>query len=232
MDNNVFTNNGDLENNSKGIINAYAGHCFGLYVDDECVAVFRVEPYEQYDTVFTLTPPPPQLICAVKGTNDPSISKEVVKQLKYMRTNDPNYFWDCYTWRQMTPEDQAQWALLGWTMPQWDGLVPDTPNTDTDWNDLTDAQRQAAQSLGFTKKTWNSPRPGDAYKSGNPNDYYSRYNWDDFDVRICQLWEELGMTKVMWTANQNIDKSWSELTADQQNAATQLGYMQQTWDTD
>jgi hypothetical protein len=60
--------------------------------------------------------------------------------------------WDD-TWRHLPDKDQKAWTVLGWTQEMWD--AGETEPEPLDWDELSDAQKEAAISLGYNEETWN-----------------------------------------------------------------------------
>ncbi|NJR68622.1 MAG: hypothetical protein HC771_08085 [Synechococcales cyanobacterium CRU_2_2] len=68
---------------------------------------------------------------------------------------DPGAVWDELSWVEMNSSEQGQWAVLGWDADSWEEET-DPPNSDDQaWEDLTPAERTAAEKLGYTELLWN-----------------------------------------------------------------------------
>jgi len=210
---------------------SYKGHCFGIFVDNACVAVFCMDPYLDFPVTYTLDPYPQELIKAIKLSDDTALSNDVIQKIIAARTSDPNYYWSQFSWNDINSQDQTQWAALGYTQAFWDNAKAGVLNTDSlSWDKLSVPQQKAVEYLGFNASTWNSPSSGDALQSGDPNSYYEKYGWSDLGTEVARLWGLLGMTAAMWETHKEVEKTWSELSTIQQKAAFYLGYRQPTWD--
>ena len=64
-------------------------------------------------------------------------------------------------WMQMSDEQRALWAALGWTEHAWngDGYLPVPESTFKDFDQLTASEQAAARDLGYTAATWDSDEP-------------------------------------------------------------------------
>ncbi len=63
--------------------------------------------------------------------------------------------WDNMDWTDLSLDQQSQWGTLGWDRQSWDANTP-PPSDSKSWEALSDAERNAAQALGFTEATWNA----------------------------------------------------------------------------
>lgn len=64
--------------------------------------------------------------------------------------------WYTLSWAQMTADEQAEWAKLGWNVSNWGSADPALmpPSAIATWSDLTFAERRAARQLGFDDNSW------------------------------------------------------------------------------
>lgn len=63
--------------------------------------------------------------------------------------------WEQLSWADMSSEEQAQWAVLGWQQDRWDRN--DAPaSADKEWSELTPQEQGAAMALGFSENLWNA----------------------------------------------------------------------------
>eukprot|EP01048_Picozoa_sp_COSAG05_P015816 COSAG05_NODE_1953_length_3792_cov_3.706201_1_plen_1236_part_10 len=58
------------------------------------------------------------------------------------------------TWSELDNDARLHWETLGWTALSWGGKEPAPVTEEMGWGQLSDAQRQAASSLGFSKVVW------------------------------------------------------------------------------
>ena len=62
---------------------------------------------------------------------------------------------------------------------------------------------------------------------------WEKYEWDRIPNQFKEHWMVMGWDEAMWNAGGKAstdNMSWSELSKDQQNSATALGYTQDRWD--
>ena len=78
-----------------------------------------------------------------KGMPDPNM----------VRTDDLN-LWEEAGWTDLTAAEQALWMELGWDEASWEGEAKKPESEDLYWNQLSDAERMAAEKLGYTKESW------------------------------------------------------------------------------
>jgi hypothetical protein len=62
-------------------------------------------------------------------------------------------FWENVDWDQMTPLEQREWSLLGWSATLWENGGSSSADR-SDWADLTPEQRAAAKALGYGSVSW------------------------------------------------------------------------------
>ncbi len=80
------------------------------------------------------------------------------------------------------------------------------------------------------------PSVVDAIKSGDVNEYWNSFQWDDFNPYIQNLWTVLGWNVYNWEASesaypQSYHKPWHDLTPEEQKAAKALGYNEANWNS-
>lgn len=69
--------------------------------------------------------------------------------------------------------------------------------------------------------------------NGNPH-IWEQLAWDDMSGTEQALWTALGWQAARWDSNDapaSADKEWSDLTAQEQNAARGLGFTEQLWNS-
>ena len=78
--------------------------------------------------------------------------------------------------------------------------------------------------LGYDKIEWNAEL---SHTIGMYDDYY----WKDLPFDIQQAWAVLGYTETKWNFDLPVAlPSWAGLSVPQRDAATELGYDQESWD--
>lgn len=118
--------------------------------------------------------------------------------------------WD--EWTDLPEENQHSWAMLGWNADNWatgegveaEGLA---------WGQLSQEQREAAEHLGFSQDTWD--------------------DWSDLLDEKQALWGQLGWNADNWASGAGVaaeDLNWQSLSTQQREAASALGFSQDTWD--
>lgn len=69
---------------------------------------------------------------------------------------------------------------------------------------------------------------------GDVEEFWSTQPWNDLKYSECRLFGILGCDEENWEGSTEQPESktatWDELTTEEQDAATQLGYDQETWD--
>lgn len=83
-------------------------------------------------------------------TDDAKLSDDTVR----VPPADPTEFWDAQGWTDMTKAEQALWGELGWTEDAWNEEAKPPASEDKYWNQLSDAERKAAEALAYTKESW------------------------------------------------------------------------------
>ncbi len=75
------------------------------------------------------------------------------------------------SWGALPPDERAAWAVLGWSADSWDGSRHGPVTALQQWDELTPAQRGAAQhGLGYTEDLWNAERDASAVVIRVPSD--------------------------------------------------------------
>lgn len=156
--------------------------------------------------------------------------------------------WDCwqnhytdYGWGELEQYGDVQqyYRTLGWTNELWnqspDLKTPQAPVSEvTEWNKLTNAEREAAESLCFFEETWNTLSLEEWDCAANN---YEGYDWDELaDEGVQVYYKALGWTKESWEGDkaswpETEGKWWDELNQSQRLAARQICYTQVNWDT-
>jgi hypothetical protein len=54
----------------------------------------------------------------------------------------------------MNEDEQEIWAALGWDADSWEEETAPPSSNDEYWEDLTDAERDAATTLGYSQAYW------------------------------------------------------------------------------
>lgn len=122
------------------------------------------------------------------------------------------------------------------------------------WDDMPEAAHQAAQTWGYDKETWDAdaavPYQTKAFTDCsaaekqaamflNMSPMAAKLNvwWEDLEDAVTQKHAmTLGWTPELWDADYELEdleieqKYWSELNAQQQEAAAYFGYTKATWD--
>jgi hypothetical protein len=121
------------------------------------------------------------------------------------------------------------------------------------WDDMPEAAHKAAQTLGYTKETWDADATVPYQDKGfaecsaaekqaamflNMSPIAAKLNvwWDDLDATTQKHAGTLGWTNQLWDEDYEIEdleiehQYWSDLNAQQQEAAAYFGYTKATWD--
>ena len=139
--------------------------------------------------------------------------------------------------------------FLGFTRSIWDndGKVP---LESKEWADLTEAQQNAACTLGYTKEKWGgdsessersipeninvmSVIPEDKEVTVSEVVNYDNYDFKDLPDEVKEAARYLGYTSSIWDDDGTIpiyNNDWDDLTIEEQNAARVLGYSRDKWD--
>lgn len=110
-------------------------------------------------------------------------------------------------WSALSSAEQAAAATLGYTQESWDdssggdtkassgGIKPESMKrdgpTDADWDDLTEEQRKAAQTLGYNKKKWDKGKKVPADDE----------DWAELKYAQQEAAKTLGYTQASWDAD-------------------------------
>lgn len=75
--------------------------------------------------------------------------------------NDPETYYYGVDYADLTAEEKALWAKLGWDEGAWSADTPEAyPETEwSKWTGLSNLQQDALRSLGYDQKTWDRNRP-------------------------------------------------------------------------
>jgi len=120
-------------------------------------------------------------------------------------------FYRDYDWDELSTEAKDAASKFGYTTAtQWNNEI----EFDTDWDDLNDELRAAATLLGYTKDTWCLDEGGTDAPSDEETDEPSTSSPTE-----------------PATATDMSDEDWIDLPNNIKNAAIQLGYNQEMWDT-
>ena len=128
------------------------------------------------------------------------------------------------------------------------------------WNQLSDTAFKASINLAYTGFTWNTPgsakleqlawvtlgeqNQGFAKTIGFNQEvwdcysnHYDGYTWSELQaISVDQYWAALGWDQSNWESNSSavqpasVNASWADLTSAEQKAASELCYIQETWD--
>lgn len=121
------------------------------------------------------------------------------------------------------------------------------------WDDMPEAAHKAAQTLGYTKESWDADETMPYQDKGfaecsaaekqaamflNMSPIAAKLNvwWEDLDATTQKHAVTLGWSDPLWDEDYEIEdleieqKYWSDLNAQQQEAAAYFGYTKATWD--
>lgn len=115
-------------------------------------------------------------------------------------------------------------GVLGYTEDSWNS--PGTADIEAiAFFDLSAVQKAAAAKLGFTESDWDCDQ-----------NHFGGYTWPGLEkYGLATHWEALGYNREIWEgladppATSNL--TWAELDETQQDAAEELCYSEETWDT-
>lgn len=158
-------------------------------------------------------------------------------------------------WKELTEFQQEAAKRLGYTRQLWDdddddddsesnsssssnknetvpGLVLDQ-HEDSDWNELPQWVREAAEGIGYTKKLWN--------KHKEPA--ICEMDWEELTCYQQEAAKRLGYTKQTWdddeedsnnvlVLDRHEDYDWNELPEWVREAAEGIGYTKKIWNRD
>eukprot|EP00573_Skeletonema_grethae_P001225 CAMPEP_0201685498 /NCGR_PEP_ID=MMETSP0578-20130828/235_1 /ASSEMBLY_ACC=CAM_ASM_000663 /TAXON_ID=267565 /ORGANISM="Skeletonema grethea, Strain CCMP 1804" /LENGTH=387 /DNA_ID=CAMNT_0048169401 /DNA_START=67 /DNA_END=1230 /DNA_ORIENTATION=- len=100
--------------------------------------------------------------------------------------------WDCFIdhyssayWAELVANNKAsQYMRLGWSQESWEGEGTHPSTEGKWWDQLSDDEKRAANSLCYFKMNWDNV-------DMNPNDSYFPYNFPEFRYRP---WDELSLS--------------------------------------
>jgi len=136
------------------------------------------------------------------------------------------YVWPAFryeTYSKLGGSNIAAADALGYTEDSWNS--PGTADIETiAFSDLSDDQKTAATNLGFTEDTWDCDQ-----------NHYTGYWWSELEEFGLDVhYEALGYDESSWDGitdpPDSANLTWAELGEDQQDAAEQLCYYEETWD--
>ena len=99
--------------------------------------------------------------------------------------------WDNMDWTDLSPSQQSEWGTLGWDRQSWDANTPPA-SASKSWEELSDAERNAAQALGFTEATWVDTIP----ITVTPD--WDNMDWTDLSLDQQSQWGTLGWDRQSW----------------------------------
>ncbi|KAL3932791.1 MAG: hypothetical protein SGBAC_010683 [Bacillariaceae sp.] len=141
-------------------------------------------------------------------------------------TNTRKY--EACSWEELPSIAQDAATLLGYTEGCWnENKEPEVTNKY--WEELKPEQKEAATILGFNETMWNF---GD--KEVSPGDYDDMF-WNQLPNKIQEAYRVLGYNEDLWDRDESpaaVGKDWDELTEEEMNGATIVGYTEMTWDDD
>jgi hypothetical protein len=123
--------------------------------------------------------------------------------------------------------------LLGWTRSSWNANDP-VPAEEKAWKDLTEVEKDACKSLGWSEHMWDAHAQDESVASVStaPSRTYGGKLFDDLPPFVKEAAATLGYTSSTWNNDGSIaveDKDWDQLNPSQQSAASVLGFSEQTW---
>lgn len=126
-------------------------------------------------------------------------------------------------WKELGLHETEIAEALGYNRYSWNNLEL-LDLEEKAFEDLSASEKAGALALGFDQNTW------DCFMS-----HYYGYYWSELeDANVDQYFIALGWTKHSWDndgkAPDSDDKSWKELTDEEQLAATKICYTEKAWD--
>ena len=106
---------------------------------------------------------------------------------------------------------------LGFTEADWPNGWPETEGKN--FEDLTEEEQKAAETLGYDATSWNT--------------FYEGKEWDELPADVQKAAGIAGFTKETWDASEwpeATSKAWDDLEEDVQKAMMVLGYVKNEWD--
>lgn len=147
---------------------------------------------------------------------------------------DVDEFWVAEQWDDLKYSEKRLWGILGWNAENWESDDPTTiPASETTaWSELTEEEQAAAAGLGYDEESWAGIQA--RVPEGDADEFWSAQAWDDLKYSEKRLWGLLGWNAENWEGNtdepDSASKPWADLTPEEQDAATHLGYMEESWD--
>ena len=147
---------------------------------------------------------------------------------------DPEAYYYSVDYGDLTDEEKALWAKLGWDEAAWSAESPaDYPATEwSKWADLSPEQQDALGTLGYGQKAWDEGRPRSQVQIVEA--FWNSLDWDDLSPAEQNLWGVLGWDAKRWSGASaepaSEEKYWDELSDAERFAAGKLGYNQEIWD--
>ena len=132
-------------------------------------------------------------------------------------------------WRDLPPDIQQLYGVLGYNEALWDGGIEEAPSDDLYWSELSAEEQKAALILGYTQEIWDAEDVAFELLAQSPSN--STMSWPSTNT-------ESNTTNVSPIPAGDIDAGyyddydWEELPKHAQEAATTLGYSLKTWDMD
>jgi len=153
-----------------------------------------------------------------------------------LSTTSVNDYWlSVESWDELTEEEQAAWGVLGWDEENW---ISDDPtmipvSETTPWADLSAEEQEAATALGYDEASWAEIQA--RIPDGDVDEFWVAQEWGDLKYSEQRLWGLLGWNEENWTGDDptmipaSETTPWEELTPEEQEAATALGYDEASW---
>jgi uncharacterized membrane protein SirB2 len=154
----------------------------------------------------------------------------------------PDDLYEDEWWRDLPPEIQDAYAVLGWNETVWDegneSVFPSSENMT--WIELSPEMQEAAGVIGYTQQTWDIDftMSSDSSSSSAGNDtavdsnYYEDYDWNELPPDVMEAAVILGWDQSLWDNSGTAwsdSKYWSELPPEAQEAAAVFGYDEASW---
>ena len=140
--------------------------------------------------------------------------------------NDPTFRWIKFS--TLTAKHQMiATEKLGYTEDTWNTLNTNAIEYEKTFDSLSDEEEAAAIQLGFNEESWDCDH----------NHYYG-YNWSGLEslqtYDYARYWIVLGYSESSWEDDDfrpdSFELSWTELSHEQQVAAWELCYFEESWD--
>lgn len=148
--------------------------------------------------------------------NETSQSSET--QPKHLKYSNKDIKFDGIEYAKLLPTIRVAVKALGFTEDSWNN--GDWPACENKWfEDLTQEERRAAETLGWTKEAWDSQ--------------FKQHDWRELPENIRRAAVAAGYTEEKWKHNErpkNLDKSWNELEEEDKQHMNVLGYTRWDWD--